>query len=239
MQLGGRGDRDRERAECPPLALEQRDTREQEHQHEEIVPAFDDEREELRVQRDQGHEREPVVHAARQERHDRERREVGRQVQVALVPEEADLVEEPHERGGDQEQEWEVREVIERGAVHHRPVVERGVEIVGDVGVLPEEQLARGPLDHQRTVVDVRVRLPGLAQHDRRERWHDDEGRDDRRDVHGSLPRRERAARHVIAHRVRDRQHAAGDEEYRVRAEREQLPERHVARRGDGRVVPE
>ncbi len=219
--------------------MQQQDAGEEEQQHEEVVASLDDEREELRVQREERDEREAVVHAAREERNHGEGRDESRQIQVALVPEEPDLVEEPHERGRDQEQEREVREVIQRGVVHHRPVVEGRVEVIGDVGVLPEQELPCGPLDHQRSVVDVRVRLPRLTQQDRGERRDDDEDGDDGAEVERSLTRREGRPPAVIAHRVCDRKHAAGDEEQDVGAEWEQLPERHVRRRRDGRVVPE
>ncbi len=239
MQLRRRRDGDRERAERPSFPLQQGDAAEEEQQHEEIVPTFDGEREQLRVQRQECDEREAIVHAAREERHDREGRHVGRQVEIALVPEKPDRVEEPHERCCDEEQEREVREVIQRGIVHHRPVIERGVEVVRHVRVLPEQELARGPLDHERAVVDVRVRLSRLAQHDRREGRHHDEDGDDGGDVEGALTWREGGARAVIAHRVRDRQDTARDEEGDVGPEREELPDRDIARRCDGRVVRE
>src|SRR5581483_4883974 len=155
LRRGRRGDG--QRAEGAPLALEQRDPREEEGQDEEVVASLDHEREELRVQRDERGGGETVLGATDEERHHGERRDVRREVEVALVPEEPEVIEDPHERYRHQEQRREVREVVQGGVVHHRPVEERCVEVVGDVRVLPRDELARRPLDHQRAVVDVGV----------------------------------------------------------------------------------
>ncbi|TMB96661.1 MAG: hypothetical protein E6J38_03345 [Chloroflexi bacterium] len=157
------------------FALQQSDPREQEREHEEVIPSFDDEWEELRVECDQRDEREPVLGPLHEQRQDRERRDERGEVEVALIPGDAEVVEDPHERHGDKEERWEVREVVERGVVHHGPVHEWRIEVVRDVGVLSAEELARGPLDHERAVVDVRVRASGLSEHDRCDRRRDDE----------------------------------------------------------------
>ena len=239
VQLRRAGDREREGRERAPLALEQEHGAEEWQEHEEVVAPLDDEREELRVEGDDRGEREALRGAADEERDQAERRDVRGQVEVALVPEDADVVEEPHEGHRDEEHEREVGQVVQGRVVDHRPVEHRRVQVVGDVWVHPVEELARRLLHHERAVVDVGVRASGLAQDERRDGRHDDERDDDRREMDRAIARRERASRAPVPERVGRRERAAGHEERDVRAEREELPERDVVRGGDRGVAAE
>src|SRR5438552_2289432 len=232
---GGEGKR-RRRA---PLADEQRKAGEEEEQHEEVVASFDHEREELRIERDRRGHREATRGALHQERHERERSDVGREIEIPLVPDDADMVEEPHERRGDEEHEREVREVIEGRVVDHRPVEHRGVEVIRHVRIHAVQELARRLFDHQCAVVDIAVRLAALAKDDRGDRRHDHERRHDRREVNDPRTRRKARTATPIADRIAERQRPACDEKDHVRAGREELPQRDIARRRDGRVVRE
>ena len=85
----------------------------------------------------------------------------------------------------------------------------------------------------------VGVRLAGLAKDDRGDgRDHDERG-DDRGEVQGPRPRRERGSGAMVAQRVGEGDSAAGDEEGDIRAGWEEPPERDVARGGHRRVVGE
>src|SRR5205823_3167490 len=101
------------------------------------------------------------------------------------------------------------------------PVEEWCIEIVADIWVLSREQLARGPLDHQRAVVDVGVRTAGLAQDKRCDGRRDGEGGDDGGEMHDALTCREAAPGTQVAQRVRRAEHAARGQEHDVPTGRE------------------
>ena len=92
--------------------------------------------------------------ALHEQREDRERRHERGQVEVPLVPEDPEMIERPDERHGDEEEEREIREVVQRGVVDHRPVIERRVEVIGRVAE------ARVRHVHALTVYALRVFQP-------------------------------------------------------------------------------
>ena len=149
------------------------------------------------------------------------------------------MIERPDERRAHQKHEREVREVVERWVVDHRPEEHRRVEVVRGIRVHPVQQLARGFLDHERAVVDVRVWLPRLAKHDRGDRGENHERGDDRDDVHEAGACGESLTGASIAERVGEREGAAGDQKGRIRARWEELPERDVTRGRHRRMVRE
>ena len=191
VELGGTRCCERERRHRATLPHEEGEAREEEQQYEEVVPPLHDEGKELWVECDRRGHREALGGAPHEERDERERADVRRKVEIALVPDEAEMVEEPHERRAHQEHEGEIGEVVQRRVVDHRPEEHRRVQVISDVRVHAGEELPRSLLDHEGAVVDVRVRLPGLAEDDRRERGNDHERRDDRRDVRDAGARRE------------------------------------------------
>ena len=174
-----------------------------------------------------------------EERDQREGAQIGREVEVSLIPDQTEVIEEADERRGDEEHEREIGQVVEGRVVDHRPVEHRRVEVVGDVRIHAQEELARGLLDHQGPVVYVGVGPARLSQDDRDDGRHDDEDRDDRGEVGHARARAEAGTRAKIAERIGHREDAAGGQERDVGERREQLPERDVARRRDRRVVGE
>ena len=205
MELRRTRRRERERGRRSALAHEEREAREQEEQHKEIVPSFHDEREELRVERDRRGHRKARCSSANKVRDQGEGADVRREIEVPLVPDEAEVIEEPNEWCAHQEHEREVGEVVKRRVVDHRPEEHRSVEVVGDVGVHAGKEFSRSFLNHERAVVDVRVGLTGLAKDDRRERRNDHERRDHRGEVRDPRACCKGPARAMVAQRIRER----------------------------------
>ena len=193
----------------------------------------------MRVERDRRGHGQALGRVPYEERDQRQRADVRREVEVALIPDETEVVEEPHEGRAHQEHEGEIREVVERRVVDHRPEEHRRVQVIGDVGVHSGEELSGGLLDHESSVVDVRVRLAGLAEDDRGQRGDDHERRDERGEVRQAGARGERSARAAVSERIGEGERAAGDEEGGVGTGREELPKRDVMRRGHRGVVGE